>query len=218
MLFWHAARVAALRHGDAFLYPGKRLAILIATACALACTTGNAAQIALIELATSIADPELRSDDAASSTIILGGGVLSLEFSGLDAGSTLQWVADETSAGADFERFVAALTNGIDNAIEVNTNVGSLGAFDYLRAPESQFFANVAGRSGPDLAGFLIDAVTITVTDIGFVTGANNVLNSRTTYSIEGRVVPVPAAWLLLASALGGLGAASRRRRASERV
>lgn len=195
----------------------KKLARLLAGALLMACGgMANAATIAVIELAAGISDPALTVDDAASSTIILGGGILSVGFSGLDAGSTLQWVADQASAAGDFERFADTVTNGIDNAIEINTAIGSLGAIDYLRAPESEFFANVAGLTGPDLAGFVIDAVTITVTDIEFI-AASNTLRSRTTYSIEGHAVPVPAAWLLMASALGGLGASGRlSRRASE--
>ena len=199
-------------YGDVILYSKKKTARLIAGALLIALSgVANGATIAVLELAAEISDPALAVDDTASSTIILGGGILSLGFSGLDAGSTLQWVADEASAGADFDRFADTVTNGIDNAIEINTAVGSLGAIDYLRAPESEFFAGVAGLTGPDLAGFVIDAVTITVTDIEFI-AATGTLRARSTYAIEGRVVPVPAAWLLMASALGGLGAAGRWR------
>ena len=202
------------------MYLKKLTTRLLASALLVACSgIANGATIAVIELEAAISNPALTVDDTATSMIILAGGalsVLSLEFSGRDAGSTLQWVADQASAGGNFERFADTVTNGIDNALEVNTAIGTLGAIDYLRAPESEFFANVPGLTGPDLAGFIIDAVTITVTDIEFI-AASNTLRSRTTYSIEGHAVPVPAAWLLMASALGGLGAASRlSRRASE--
>jgi len=57
------------------------------------------------------------------------------EFSGLDAGETLQWVVDASDSN-NFNAFVAALTNGVDDEIALSVSCCD-GFFTSDQNPES---------------------------------------------------------------------------------
>src|SRR5262245_44548524 len=118
----------------------------------------HAADIATLEHTGGISFVAV--DEPATANIYDGAGFpfanVGVQFSVLDAGATLQWVAD-ASVGQMFEAFVDALTNGADDVIVLSVGCCD-GAFTSDEHPESVWFANVPGRTGPDLAGFAIDS------------------------------------------------------------
>jgi hypothetical protein len=135
-------------------------------------------------------------------------------FTEADIGHT--FTADSAS-DPDFPFIVSVLTNGADDQMNfaLLTPQGT-GLID--SALESDFFTGLNPRLGPDMFGYHVRRITLTIDDLAFLPATDPDLagriEGRFTYGFEGEfaATPEPATVTLLATALGAL--ALRRRAA----
>jgi hypothetical protein len=135
-------------------------------------------------------------------------------FTVADIGTT--FVADSTS-DPDFAYIVSVLTNGIDDNQMNFALLTPQGTGLVDSALQSDFFAGLQPKFGPDLFGYDVRRITFTIDDLAFLPAADpnlvGTIAGRFTYGFEGEPAP-PIPEPVTATLLGaGLGALALRRR-----
>jgi hypothetical protein len=122
-------------------------------------------------------------------------GICDPAFSPIDAASVGRtiWTDENTSNGLmlffsgspNFDGFVASITNGFNDWMDVSDAFGGVGG------PESDFFGSQVGPSGVDLYGYAIHRVGLRVDSASFDTpGSNpNGNGNWTDYALQGTFV-----------------------------
>ena len=127
-----------------------------------------------------------------------------VSFSGADIGRTFSIASPADDA--DFLAAVRSLTDGNDDQIMILEGTSFLGGWTF---GESTLFTNVP-RAGPDLSGYRIDAITLTIDQLWI--GRDYTVNPNAsspwtdtygsaTLSIEAVVIPEPSS-----ACVGGIG------------
>jgi len=124
-----------------------------------------------------------------------------LAFSAADVGRT--FTISSPADDADFPAAVRSLTDGMDGQIMILTGTSILSGAVYS---ESTLFS-IVPREGPDLIGYRIDAIHLTIDQLWIGTVNPDPSSPWTdtygsaTLSIEGAIIPEPST-----AAIGGLG------------
>jgi PEP-CTERM motif-containing protein len=138
-------------------------------------------------------------------------------FTAADIGVT--FAADSTS-DPDFPYIVSVLTNGLDDSQMNFALLSPEGTGLVDGALQSDFFAGLEPRFGPDLFGYDVRRITFTIEHLAFLPTDEpdqaGKIEGRFTYGFEGDAPPIPepATVTLLAT---GLGALAVRRRGARR-
>lgn len=138
-----------------------------------------------------------------------------LVLSTADAGAT--FVAS-TASDPDFAAAAGYLTNGVDDGVEVDWGpVGGTSTGSYSGSGRPESFRFFGGDFGIDFAGYVIESISMTLSNDFSVTPDFVADRTAITGSIHvqvfGQIVPEPSPLVLLALGFGAL--ASRRRRGS---
>jgi hypothetical protein len=119
------------------------------------------------------------------------------------------------SSGAEFDKAVGFLTNGINDVVSLNTYDYPGGGGAIQLGSESRLFVvegYYAGTNGIDFAGYNIDNISLTINNLVFSTpgGLWTDVNFDATFNVN--TVPIPAAVWLFGSGLLGLVGVARRK------
>jgi hypothetical protein len=116
----------------------------------------------------------------------------SIRFGTNDVGRTFT-ISSPADDGGDFPTAVASLTNGRDDQIMIMNGPANMAGWTYT---ESTLFANVP-RRGPDLTGYRIDAVRLTINQLSvrypWPSFPWTEFAGNATLSIEGAIIPEPS-------------------------
>ncbi len=150
----------------------------------------------------------------------IGPGLLSPVFDALpltpvDIGATFFASA---ASDPDFLTLVSVLTNGVNDSIGLALRAHP-GAAGGINAPdELTFFEGLTPvRSGPDLAGYQVSRITLTIHDLRFSPfvdpeAGGGTIYARYTYGFEGEAPPIPEPATVSLLATGLVALAVRRR------